>query len=101
LAPDTTLAARRYAEQKSGIPEIGKEAIEVHGMLLVHELAERAFQLSRSMPTSPLDEFRAKLGGSPSSIENERLVKQRVKQDIFRKALDDYWQGKCAVDRHP
>jgi hypothetical protein len=66
-------------------------------MLALHELAERAFQLSRAMPTRPLDEYRAKLTKLPSATEVERLVRQRVGQDIFRSALDDYWQGKCAA----
>ncbi|MBB4263753.1 HNH endonuclease [Bradyrhizobium sp. CIR3A] len=87
----------RYVGQKSEMLQIGNEAIEAPGILVVHELAERAFQLSRSMPTRPLDEFRTKLASSPSSTEIERMVRQRVGQDIFRKALDDYWQGKCAV----
>lgn len=33
----------------------------------------------------------------PRSTEVERLVLQRVGQDLFRAALMDYWQGKCCV----
>jgi hypothetical protein len=49
------------------------------------------------MPTRPLDEYRTKIAKLPSMTEVERLVKQRVGQDVFRTALDDYWQGKCAA----
>src|SRR5207245_1962396 len=49
------------------------------------------------MPTRPLDEYRANVTKLPSATEVERLVRQRVGQDIFRSALDDYWQGKCAA----
>jgi len=33
----------------------------------------------------------------PATTEAERLVVQRVGQDIFRRSLIDYWQGRCAV----
>jgi putative restriction endonuclease len=81
----------------SGSFMVTTNGIEVSTMLALHDLAERAFQLARSMPTRPLDEFRAKLANLPAATEVERLVRQRVGQGIFRGALDDYWQGKCAA----
>jgi predicted restriction endonuclease len=36
-------------------------------------------------------------GIQDSATEVERLVKQRVGQDLYRKALMDYWDGACAV----
>ena len=33
----------------------------------------------------------------PTTTEVERLVIQRVGQDVFREALERYWLGKCAV----
>jgi putative restriction endonuclease len=87
---------KSYAAQKPGSFQVAGETIEASGMLALHELADRAFQLARSMPTLPLDEYRAKIAKTPST-EVERLVKQRVGQDVFRSALDDYWQGRCAV----
>jgi putative restriction endonuclease len=33
----------------------------------------------------------------PRSTEAERLVVQRVGQDVFRGGLLDYWDGRCAV----
>ncbi|TIU99337.1 MAG: HNH endonuclease, partial [Mesorhizobium sp.] len=33
----------------------------------------------------------------PRTTEAERLVVQRVGQDIFRKALLEYWQGRCPL----
>jgi hypothetical protein len=35
--------------------------------------------------------------GVPRTTEAERLVVQRVGQDVFRAALMDYWGGRCAV----
>jgi hypothetical protein len=88
---------KSHAALNSASFQIGDDAIETSGMFALHTLAERAFQLARSMPTRPLDEYRAKIAKLPSTTEVERLVKQRVGQDVFRSALDDYWQGKCAA----
>ncbi len=33
----------------------------------------------------------------PCSTEAERLVVQRVGQDLFRAALLDFWQGRCCA----
>ena len=35
--------------------------------------------------------------GLPKATEAERLVVQRVGQDIFRAGLLDYWDGRCAI----
>ena len=50
-----------------------------------------------SMPTRPLDVFRERIKRKPDTTEIERLVRQRVGQDVFREALDRYWQGRCPV----
>jgi hypothetical protein len=88
---------KSHAALNSASFQIGDDAIETSGMFALHNLAERAFQLARSMPSRPLDEYRAKIAKLPSTTEVERSVKQRVGQDVFRSALDDYWQGKCAA----
>src|SRR5271166_4733324 len=33
----------------------------------------------------------------PANTEAERLVKQRIGQDIFRASLEDYWGGCCPI----
>lgn len=60
-------------------------------------MLRRAFQLSRSLPNEPLKEFKKTTSELPRSTEAERLIIQRVGQDIFRGCLLDYWDGKCAV----
>jgi putative restriction endonuclease len=77
--------------------EIDGDAIIGKGTLALQDLAERIFQLSMSLPSKPLDTFRSTIAGMPTSTEAERIVVQRVGQDIFRKALDRYWMDKCAV----
>jgi hypothetical protein len=77
--------------------EVDGSAIIGIGTLALQDLAERIFQLSMALPSKPLDIFSQRIAGMPASTEIERLVIQRVGQDIFREALDRYWIGKCAV----
>jgi putative restriction endonuclease len=63
----------------------------------LNRLVRRAFQLSRALPNEPLQVFEAKVANLPRQTEAERLVVQRVGQDVFRAGLLDYWDGCCAV----
>ena len=74
--------------------ELDGNAIIGRGTLALQELAERIFQLSMSLPSKPLDIYRSTIAGMPNSTEAERVVVQRVGQDIFRNALDRYWKGR-------
>ena len=53
------------------------------------------YELGVSLPDRPLDDFLAKVEGLPRKTEAERLVIQRIGQDIFRNRLVSYWQGTC------
>jgi len=57
----------------------------------------RVYALAVSLPDGPLEDFRARTGTMPCSTEAERLIVQRVGQNIFRDALMEYWSGACAV----
>lgn len=57
----------------------------------------RVYELAISLPDAPLREFEAKTAGLPRATEAERLVLQRIGQDIFRDRLMDYWQGRCPI----
>lgn len=58
---------------------------------------DRAWRLARSLPTVPLSEFQQKAAGLPRTTEIERLVVQRIGQDVFRRALLDYWGSRCPL----
>jgi hypothetical protein len=45
----------------------------------------------------PLDRFSDKVRALPSTTEAERLIIQRIGQDVFRDALMDLWSGRCAL----
>jgi len=63
----------------------------------LHAALDRVYKLAISLPDAPLTRFRIKTKGLPQSTEAERLVIQRVGQDIFREALMDYWGGHCPL----
>ena len=57
----------------------------------------RAAALIRALPDTPLTIYWEKTKTMPASTEAERLVKQRIGQDIFRASLGDYWGGRCPI----
>jgi len=63
----------------------------------LHRLLARAIQLSRALPDELLHAFEKATAALPRTTEIERLVVQRVGQDIFRQGLVDFWEGRCAV----
>jgi hypothetical protein len=84
--------------------EIGAEdgcfKIVDHGGLST--LLRRASQLAMSLPRNAEELFTRKAVEAieklkTSSTEVERVVRQRVGQDVFREALMNYWEGACSV----
>jgi hypothetical protein len=64
---------------------------ELHGAL------DRVYRLAMSLPVAPLERFYAKTAGLPRTTEAERLVIQRIGQNVFRDALMDYWGARCPL----
>jgi hypothetical protein len=64
-------------------------------------LLKRVAELFASLPDNPLEQYQKKLAEfSDTEIqktEAERLVKERVGQDIYRDALMNYWGGASSV----
>lgn len=52
---------------------------------------------ARTKPNRVADEFNSRTAAMPKGTEAERLVVQRVGQELFRSALLDFWQGRCCV----
>ena len=63
----------------------------------LHEALDGTYRLGVSLPDAPLNEFLAATKNAPRTTEAERLVIQRVGQDIFRQALVRYWNGRCPI----
>lgn len=89
------------------IAEIDLEPLSVEGpglarfrfadLILLYAAMPRVYELALSLPDGPLHEFVAQTNGLPRSTEAERLVVQRVGQNIFRERLMAYWQGRCPL----
>jgi hypothetical protein len=67
------------------------------GLGALYSALHRVYELAISLPDAPLREFEARVIGLPRTTEVERLVIQRIGQDIFRTRLMDYWQGRCPL----
>jgi len=63
----------------------------------LYAVLNHAASTARTLPNRVADVFRQKTAQMPTSTEAERLVVQRVGQNLFRQALLDYWHGQCAV----
>lgn len=57
----------------------------------------RVYALSLSLPDSPLQAFIEQTKSLPRTTEMERLVVQRVGQNIFRDRLLKYWSSACPL----
>ena len=81
----------------SGAPPAGFSAFIASDTAPLHNLVREAWRLARSLPAAPLREFETQTRTLPKSTDAERLVVQRVGQNIFREALLEYWDRSCAV----
>jgi hypothetical protein len=63
----------------------------------LHRLLRRAFQLSKTRPDELLRSFEKQNATLPETTEAERLVVERVGQDLFRHGLLEDWEGRCAI----
>lgn len=76
-------------------PGLARYAFDTLGAL--YGVLPRVYQLAVSLPDAPLRDFQTKIKDLPKTTEAERLVVQRIGQDIFRAGLMDYWQGRCPL----
>ena len=81
----------------SSVAAPGLVTFELPTLSQLHAALDRVYKLSVSLPDAPLTRFRIKTKDLPRTTEAERLVVQRVGQDIFRDALIDYWGGRCPL----
>lgn len=64
-------------------------------------LLQRAAQLALALPPGAEDQYRKQIEELPAwslgDTEILRLTRQRIGQDVYRRALLDYWGGACAA----
>jgi putative restriction endonuclease len=71
--------------------------LRVAGWAELYDRLGRAASIGRTLPDRIAQRFHESTAVMPNSTEAERLVIQRIGQDLFRAALLDYWQGRCCV----
>ena len=108
IGPSQLAAAMSRSDVLDGLARLGAAftnplpigaagALTVSDVTALHRLLRRAFQLSRTLPDALLRAFQHATAHLPRTTEAERLVVQRVGQDIFRRGLLEYWDGRCAI----
>jgi putative restriction endonuclease len=95
---------RLVRELARGLPGLadGRGGFDAPDIDALAALLRRAAELSLALPDQAAHTFRERAATELGSLadkgtEVERLVRQRVGQDVFREALLDYWGGACAV----
>lgn len=90
-------------ELKRDFPVENREIL-IDSLQSMAVIFKRASALAHSLPNQAEDDFesvlKAELNKLPDSIKNTEvvcMVHQRVGQDIYRKAMLDYWENACAV----
>lgn len=89
--------ADQGASFPSPLPVGAAGARGVTELVALHRLLRRALQLSRTLPDQLYKTFAEKTAGLPRDTEVERLVVQRVGQEVFRGGLMEFWDGRCAI----
>lgn len=79
------------------LPEGAKAVLFAPDFPALDRLVRRIFQLSITLPDELLHLFERQTAPLPKTTEVERLVIQRVGQDLFRAALRKYWHDRCAI----
>ena len=91
------VAAELATLPPSPLPGPGLATFGFETLTALHAALDRVYKLGVSLPDAPLARFRAQTAGLPQTTEAERLVVQRIGQDIFRAALMDYWGARCPI----
>lgn len=97
LALDHGGVVDEFDQVPSGMPGPGLARYRFDTTTEIHEAVGRVYDLSMSLPDSPLIEFQAKIAGMPRITETERLAVQRIGQGIFRDRLLLFWKGRCPM----
>lgn len=87
--------------------ELGLAAVDVAGpgiaryafasLTQLYSVMPRVYELAASLPDAPLQEFLHRTKSLPKTTEAERLVVQRLGQNIFRERLIKYWRARCPL----
>lgn len=96
--------ANFIAELNRDVKDKSNDQFNAHSESQLALLLQRASQLANSLPNQAVNNYEAELKTalalmppSAKGTEIERMVRQRIGQDAYRKAMLDYWGNSCAV----
>lgn len=97
LGLDHSGVIEELGRSPSDMPGPGLARFSYGSLTDLYEIMPRVYQFGVTLPDGPLEEFRGAVRDLPMTTEAERMVIQRVGQNVFREALMIYWGGRCAV----
>ncbi|MCS3479367.1 hypothetical protein M2212_006213 [Bradyrhizobium elkanii] len=97
LALDHIDAIQELGLPTADVPGPGHARYCFDTLRALYAVLHRVYELGVSLPDAPFREFQLRVADLPRTTEAERLVVQRIGQDIFRARLMDYWQGRCPL----
>lgn len=97
LALDHLGVIQELSLPAADVPGPGRARLAFDTLAALYSVLRRVYELGVSLPDAPLREFELRAANLPRTTEAERLVVQRIGQDIFRDRLMDYWQRRCPL----
>ena len=97
LAIDHTGVVEELSPRGTDMRGPGQARYAFDTLTELYSVLPKVYDLALTLPEGPLEDFRAAVRDLPRTTEAERLVVQRVGQDIFRDRLMTYWQGCCPL----
>jgi len=91
------VAAEIGAWPASPVSGPGLSTFDLVNLSDLYGALDRTYKLAISLPDAPLERFRRETANLPRTTEAERLLVQRIGQNMFREALLDYWGGRCPM----
>jgi hypothetical protein len=97
LAIDHPGVMRELGIPAAVMPGPGLARYQFPNLSALYRILPRVYELAVSLPDAPLHVFHQRTAELPQTTEAERLVVQRIGQDVFRESLLDYWSGRCPL----
>lgn len=97
LALDHVGVVEELAHPRTDAPGPGLARYAFAVLADLYGVLPKVYALAVSLPDGPLEEFRTAVKDLPKTTEAERMVVQRIGQDIFRNRLMAYWHGCCPL----
>ncbi|RWM79507.1 MAG: HNH endonuclease [Mesorhizobium sp.] len=97
LALDHSGVVAELGLASSGTEGPGLARYRFEGLSELYAALSEAYRLGDSLPDAPLEQFETAIKDLPATTDVERLVIQRVGQDIFRRSLLRYWRDRCPL----